>query len=167
VTDLDPTQDMEIVYTSLLLVARKSKKSFDDRMRTTVKELLAYRYTLKTKTVEATREMESLTQGIEAIDILTDRIFGVDSSRQRQFRRNNYEWNRKRPVRIYDYIQKLADIFPAEHLTRLLRDSQHLTEEELITLYEAKKGEAKQNDYSGYPTGVDLPKIYYGRPVRK
>jgi len=58
-------------------------------------------------------------------------------------------------VRIYRYIKKLVDIFPAEHLTQLLSSSQLMTAEELVAFYEAKKGEAKQSDYSGEPTGID------------
>jgi hypothetical protein len=55
-------------------------------------------------------------------------------------------------VKIYRYIKKLVDIFPAEHLTQLLSSSQLMTAEELLAFYEAKKGEAKQSDYSGEPT---------------
>jgi hypothetical protein len=85
-----------------------------------------------------------------------DMIFGGNSDIQIQFMKNNANWNRTRPVRIHNYVQKLADIFPPEYLTRLLHSSKNLRAEELINLYEADKGEAKRSDYSGIPTGIDL-----------
>ena len=150
----DPMQELEIAHDSLLIVARKTKNGFDGRMRATVKEMLGYRYPLKAVPAEKVRYREDFTQILESSEIFSNLIFGIDSSKQSQFMKK-VEWNRTRPERINTYIKRLADIFPAEHLSQLLSSSQLMTAEELIALYEAKKGEAKQSDYSGEPTGID------------
>ena len=155
----DPMQELEIAHDSLLIVARKTKNGFDGRMRATVKEMLGYRYPLKAVPAEKVRSGEEFTQILESSEIFSNLIFGTDSSKQRQFMKKVEEWNRTRPERINRYIKRLADIFPAEHLTQLLSSSQLMTAEELIALYEAKKGEAKSSDYSGYPTGIDSSKL--------
>lgn len=154
-TEIDPMQEMEIVHDYLILVARKTKASFDNRMRVTVKELLNDRYPGKAENVEAARYREEFRQTMESAENLADALFGVDSGKRRLYIGNIQEWNRTRPSRICQYVQKLVDIFPAERLTHLLISSQHLTAEELIEFYEANKGEGKQSDYSGQPTGID------------
>jgi hypothetical protein len=49
---------------------------------------------------------------------------------------------RTRSIRIQTYVEKLADIFPAEYLTHLLITSQTHNTEELIRIYEADKARA-------------------------
>lgn len=157
-TEPDPMfQEMIRVQYTLSITSARTKYKFDDKMRTTVKALLGYRYTLKGEPIY--REREEFDWHLDNASILSDIIFRVDSSKQRQLRKNEVEWKRTRPFRIYTYVQKLADIFPAEHLIQLLRSSQRLTAEELIALYEANKGEAKMSDYSGEPTGIDPTKF--------
>ena len=154
-TELNQMQrEMIETHNVLSFTAVRTKNKFDERMRATVKELLGYRYALETKPIEETAEASEFRGHWENAIRLGNALFG-GNSKEIQFWKNNAEWNRNRPIRIYDYVQKIVDIFPAEHLTRLLYSSKNLTAEELISLYEANKGEAKQNDYGGIPTGID------------
>jgi len=155
-TEPDPMfHEMIRAHNNLSITAVKTSNKFDDRMRATVKELLGYRYALEGEPIEVARERRALLWHLENADRFSDALFGVDSSKKRQFMKDNYEWNRTRPLRIYNYVQKLTDIFPSEHLTRLLSSSLTHTPEEIISLYEANKGEAKQSDYSSQPTAID------------
>lgn len=156
-TELGQMQQEMIQSQNILsFTAIRTKNIFDERMRSTVKELLGYRYALEAKPVEQPPEVRELVWHWENAMKIGDMIFGGNSDIQIQFMKNNANWNRTRPVRIHNYVQKLADIFPPEYLTRLLHSSKNLRAEELINLYEADKGEAKRSDYSGIPTGIDL-----------
>ena len=151
--------EMNEVQNTLRITAARTKDKFDERMRTTVKDLLGTRYALEAKPVEMIPEVRELVLHWENAMRIGDAIFGENSDKQIQFLKNNAEWNKTRPVRIYNYVQKLADIFPAEHLTCLLHSSKNLTAEEFISRYESNKGEAKQNDYGGIPSGIDLSQL--------
>jgi hypothetical protein len=148
--------EMNYVKNSLQHAAAEANHIVDARMRSTVKELLAYQYAPTAETVEVVKEIDSFINIIESADIFSDIIFGMDSSKNREFKRRNYEWNKARPVRLYDYVQKLADIFPAQHLIKMIHSCKSMPAEELIDFYEANKGEARQSDYGGKPTGIDL-----------
>ena len=71
----------------------------------------------------------------------------------------------ERPRRVLNYVLKIVDIIPVENLSKLIRDSQRLTADGLISRYEAVKGEAKQSDYSGQPSGID-PNAFRYRATR-
>ena len=152
-------QEMIRARNNLRIATAKTSYKFDAKMRATIKDLLGYRYALTAEPIKIYRQRRDLMQIIKDSDKFSDWVFGIDSSRQRQFMNNNAEWNRLRPLRIFDYVQKLADIFPPEHLTHLLASSLNHTPEEIISLYEANKGEAIQSDYDCEPTGIDLSSI--------
>ncbi len=152
-------QEMNRAHYFMRVTSVRTKDKFDARMRVTVKDLIRYIYAKESQPIEESSPQREFTWHLETAEKLGDLFFRVDSSSQRQFLKNVAEWNRNRPVRICDYVQKLADIFPPEHLTRLLLSSLKNTPEEIISIYEANKGEAKSSDYSGYPTGIDSSKL--------
>jgi hypothetical protein len=140
---------------SMNSIAIKTKDVFDAKMRATVKDLLDHHYALEGLTVEDAEGRRAHMRVIEASGQIADKLLGVDGSNFRQTYRSKMDWDYDRPRRVLEYVQKIADIIPAENLTKLIRDSQRLTAEELISRYEAMKGEAKQSDYSGQPSGID------------
>lgn len=105
--------EMSQTRSSLEDAARRTAARFDDWMRYSVKEVLEYRYAPIAETVEVAAEKESFMRTLESADKFSDFLFGMDSSRQRELRRRSYEWERGRPVRVANYVQKIADIFPA------------------------------------------------------
>ncbi len=135
----------------LRLTAERTRGRFDELMRANVKELLGYRYAEVGKPVEIPSGTRELVGHYENADILSDVLFGVNNSERRSAR----EWDRNRPVRVYDYVQKLADIFSPEYLIHLLRNSLRMTPEALIDFYEAYQNEAKLSDYAGQPSAID------------
>ena len=143
----------------LRLTAERTRGKFDERMRANVKELLGYRYADIGKPIELPSETRELMEHIENADILSDVLFGANNSERRQWKRANLEWYRNRPVRVYNYVQKIADIFHPEHLTHLLRTSLRMTPEALISFYEANPNEAKLSDYAGQPSAID-PNVF-------
>ena len=149
-------QEMIRVKNSMTMTSMRTKNKFDDRMRVTVKDLLDYHYAMEGESIELVNYRRDFMQVLERADILTDWIFRVNSSRRRQFMKNAAEWNGNRPIRIFNYLEKLVDIFPPEHLIDLLSSSLKHGPEEIISIYEANKGEAKLSDYGGEPTGIDL-----------
>ena len=154
-------------YNGLSFAAVKTKDKFDARMRATVKDLLGARYALECKPVEVPQEVREFMDHLENAIRFGDAISGVNSDRLIQSMKYS-EWNRNQPVRIYDYVQKIIDIFPAKHLMLLLHSSKNLSAVEFISLYEANKGEAKQSDYDGIPTGIDQNQIRYkATPIHK
>jgi hypothetical protein len=148
-------QELELAQESLFLVARRSKNRLDTKIRVVVRDLLEHRYSVELTPKEVEEGSEELFRGVEIIERLSDRIFGVDNTSLISKRRSLYKWNKERPRRVLDYVQKIVYIFPADHLTRLLRSSQHMTAAELIGYYEAVKGEAIRGDYTGIPSGID------------
>lgn len=167
-SDLDlRLQEMIQVRDNMSTTAAQTRERFDAKMRDTVKDLLSYRYALEGEPIEDARKRREFMQHIENAEILSDAIFGKDPSKSRLLMKN-YEWNRGRPHRIYDYIQRLADMFPSRYLLYLLRTSLNHTAEETIAIFEADKGEALHSDYSGQQTGLDyttLPVV--SKSVRK
>jgi hypothetical protein len=149
------------VYNSLIFTAAKTKDEIDARMRNTVKDLLDYHYALEGEEIEDVEGRKAHMQAFLISSQIADKLLGVDSSNHRQTYKNAVNWNHERPRRISDYVQKIADIVPAENLTKLIRDCQRLTAEKLISRYEAVKGEAKLSDYSGQPTGIDSNAFRY------
>jgi hypothetical protein len=152
-------QEMIRAQNNLSITAGRTKEKINSKMRATVKDLLGYRYALEGEPIEKYREREELMWHLEAADLFSDVIFGVDSSKKRQFMKDNLDWSRTRPLRIYNYVQKLADIFPPEHLNILLRISLNHTPEDTIRIFEEITGEAERGDYSGEPTGIDTTKF--------
>jgi hypothetical protein len=141
----------------LKITITMSMSVLDDKMRKTVKELLGYRYMLKPLSDKQKKIDEDRLLFINAAEF-ADKVFGTEP-REWVKSRKSYELERDRPVRIYDYVQKIADIFPAEHLTRLVYCSKQLSPEALIAYFEAEKGEASGSDYVGEPSGID-PSTY-------
>jgi hypothetical protein len=156
--------EMSQTRSSLEDAARRTAARFDDWMRYSVKEVLGYRYAPNAESVEEAAEKDSFMQILDSADKFSDFLFGMDSSRQREWRRGNYEWNQGRPVRVANYVQKIADIFPARFLKYLLVNGRGLTAEQLIDRFEFTKGEARRSDYAGNPSGIDLSS-FVGRGV--
>ncbi|MGD0803515.1 MAG: hypothetical protein ABSA11_05505 [Candidatus Bathyarchaeia archaeon] len=152
-------REMIQVKESLNSIASKTKDVFDAKMRATVKGLLDDHYALEGLTVEDAEGMRAHMRVVEVSGQIADKLLGVDGSNFRQTHRSKMDWDYDRPRRVLEYVKKIADIIPAEYLTKLISDSQRLTAEELISRYEAVKGEAKQSDYSGQPSGID-PKAF-------
>jgi hypothetical protein len=163
-------QEMTQVRNIMRTTAEKTKEKFDTRMRSTVKGLLIYRYAPKTEPADVERERRYHEAHFEIADIFSDIFFKVNNSERRQFMKEITEWARGKPLRVFLYIQKLADIFPAQYLTLLLRTSLKNTAEQTIAIYEANKGDALRSDYSGEPSGIDsaaLPITVTVKAVRK
>ena len=148
-------QELIQAHKFLSSTATITKNKFDAKMRATVKDLISHHYALKVKSIDIVRQKRMVKNHFEVSEIIGDRLFGMDTSKKLQFQKNGEEQLRTRPYRIYTYIQKLVDIFPVEHLTKLLRDSLSHTPEETILLYEANKGEAQASDYYCEPTQID------------
>src|SRR5690606_24209323 len=121
-----------------------------------VKEVLEYRYAPIVEPAKVAAEKEAFMQILDNADKFSDALFGMDSSKRIEWRRRNYEWNQARPVRVANYVQKIADIFPARFLKYLLFNGRGLTAEQLIDRFELIKGEARGSDYAGNPSGIDL-----------
>lgn len=152
-------QEMVRVHDSLSGTAMRTKDKIDSRMRATVKEVINDRLIPVAEPAKKVRQGRELRMHFIIADAVSDALLGMDSSKQMQFMKNMEEWNRTRPVRIYNYVLKLVDIFPAEHLTQLLRDSLSHDAEETIRIYEPIKGEARSKDYSCEPTQIDPSSI--------
>lgn len=147
--------EMSQTRSSLEDTARRTAPQFDDWMRYSVKEALEYRYAPFAESVEVAAEKASFMRTLDNADKFSDLLFGLDSGRQREWRRRNYEWSQRRPVRVADYVQKIADIFPARFLKYLIINCRELTAEQLIDRFEFSKGEARRSDYAGNPSGID------------
>ena len=157
--------EMEQIKGNLRDAAKRTGPRFDYWMRYSVKEVLAYQYVLEGELVEDVRERESYFKTIETAGKFFDRGFGFDSSRQRESMKRRDEWNRDRQVRVADYVQKIVDIFPARSLTRLIHSSRNMQAEQLIEHFESVKGEARQSDYAGHPSGND-PSTLIAKAIR-
>ena len=152
-------KEMVQAQNSLSLTAAMTKEKIDAKMRATVKELLNYRYASKGNPIKKYNGKNVFTDHFEDSVILGELLFGPDPSGRRQVQVMNIELNRTRPLRIHNYVQRLADIFPPEHLTHLLRTSLRMTPEALISFYEANPNEAKLSDYAGQPSAID-PNVF-------
>jgi hypothetical protein len=148
-----------LAQNALIIASESSRDIFDDKMRATVKEFVGYRYAVKSLTVEYAREKDKLLGTAYAANIVTGLVFGVDEREPVKFMKNIENWDRASSVRIYRYIQRLVDIFPAQHLTNLLRSCLKHSAEEVIMLFEVNKGEAKSKDYAEGPTQIDFSSI--------
>jgi hypothetical protein len=152
---VDLRGEMQRARDSLAEAAAETQDVVEARMRSIVKRLLALRYAAPVESIEEEQTRTENRQAFERGGQLGDRILGVDTSSSRQKYMDSLDWGHDRPKRVQEYVQKIADIFPATHLTSLLRSSEEYTAEELIEFYEAVKGEAKRSDYSGQPSGID------------
>ena len=157
--------EMMHVKESLNSVAMSTRDVFTAKMRATVKGLLEYRYALEGELTEDVESRQAQMQWFEGSGKNMDKILGVDNSNFWRTYRKNMDWEYERPRRVLNYVLKIVDIIPVENLSKLIRDSQRLTAEGLISRYEAIKGEAKQSDYSGQPSGID-PNAFRYRATR-
>jgi hypothetical protein len=168
-TEGDPRlKEMIIVRNNLTIAAGMTKGRFDARMRMTVKDLLGYRYSSLRVPIEVARGNWEEIFHLELAGILGDRLVGNNPQKRMPSLGSISLWNRYRPIRVYNYLQQLADIFPAMYLTDLLRTIMSHSAEETIALFERDKGEAIRNDYVGQPTAIDptsIPGII--KPIRK
>jgi hypothetical protein len=115
-------------------------------MRATVKGLLEYRYALQGELTEDAKGRRAHMMALKDSGLMIKKIFGVDNSNFREAYKKKMNWDYERPRRVLNYVLKIVDIIPVENLSKLIRDSQRLTAEGLISRYEAVKGEAKQSD---------------------
>jgi len=153
------------VKESLNSVSMSTRDVFTAKMRATVKGLLEYRYALQGELTEDAKGRRAHIQALEDSGLMIKKIFGVDNSNFREAYKKKMNWDYERPRRVLNYVLKMVDIIPVEDLSKLIRDSQRLTAEGLISRYEAVKGEAKQSDYSGQPSGID-PNAFRYRATR-
>jgi len=152
-------REMVQVQNTLSLTAAMTKEKIDARMRATVKDLLRHRYALEPEPIEEYNKRRGKMLQVGIVDLFTDALLHVDSSNKRRDMYNYEELNRTRPLRIYNYVQRLADICPPEHLTHLLQTSLRMTPEALISFYEASQNDAKLSDYTGQPSSID-PNVF-------
>jgi hypothetical protein len=161
-------KEMIIVRNNMTIAAGMTKDRFDARMRMTVKDLLGYRYASLRVPIEVARGVREEVYHFELAGILGDGLVGSGPQKLRPSLGSISLWNRYRPIRVYGYLQRLVDSFPAMYLTVLLRTSLNHTAEETIALYEGNKGEAIRNDYAGQPTAIDLTSIPVTvKPIRE
>lgn len=88
-----------------------------------------------------------------------DRIFGLEPGRNMRVLTAIGESNRRRPIRILNWLKKLVDVVPDDLLIVFLNNCLELGPEETIKLFEVKKGEASSRDYDGEPTGFNLDSL--------
>ena len=156
----DRVNERNLAFEELLDCLIRTEPKCNELMRSAVKDMLNASYPVKARLVQHIKDDEVMVSAFLLGEATVGLIGGTFSREKLAARRASMEWNKSRPRRVRDYVMKIAEIFPAEHLTELVTSSQMMNAVELIEFYEAVKGKAKQSDYAGKPSGIDTSKLY-------
>jgi hypothetical protein len=134
---------------------RRTRGSLEKRMREAVWDMIKKHYPVKVETTKNVISRKYLETHWQAMDLIGDAAFSLGTGEQSKKRIAEEESVRRRPSRILNYIEKLVDLVLADFLIMFLSDCLSLGLEYTIIAYEARKGEAKSDDYFKLPTEID------------